>query len=690
MKDADLSAKTKKQSYWLKQIETYESKFGAWEKRSEKIVDRYLDERGTDDKKAARLNILWSNVQTLAPALYANLPVPNIERRFLDDDDLGLAASVCLERAVSYFIEQDEFDYAMKQSVLDRLLSGRGTIWLRYVPVMRPVEVLGPQDEEAGALDTDSSAEEVQDPPAEEVAYEEVRVEYVHWKDFGHTWGRTWEEVRAVWRRVYLDKDEIAERFGDEIAQKISLSDERMGEKGTGEKKAEIYEIWDKLRKKVYWLHKSADDLLGEKDDFLGLKAFFPCPKPLYATLGNDSLIPTPDYVQYQDQAYELDQLTARIDCITKAVKVAGVYDARAEGVQRMLSEGPENKLVPVEQWAIFGEKGGLKGAIDFFPVGEIVSVLVSLYEAREKVKQDLYEITGISDIIRGATKANETATAQQIKGQFATLRLDSMQKDVARFSRDLIRIMAEIIAEHFSEETIKQISGLKLLTDEEKQMVMIRQQMAQQAQQALQQAQAAGLPPESPIVMNAQMAAQQGEIPEETLKLMDKPSWGDVMGLISNDMARCFRIDIETDSTIKADQEAEKASRIEFLTAASQFIQQAQTVEDPMLQPLLMNMLMFGVRGFKVGRELESEFKAVLEQIKDRANNPQPQGNPEAEMQQAEAAIREKELQAELAIKDKEIQLKQLDLEIKKLDAQAKLQSAMITAQKPAEQPYV
>ncbi len=103
-------------------------------------------------------------------------------------------------------------------------------------------------------------------------------------------------------------------------------------------------------------------------------------------------------------------------------------------------------------------------------------------------MKQDLYEITGISDIVRGQTSASETATAQQIKGQFATLRLDNNQKDVARFSKDLVVIMTEVIAKHFSLDTIKQVSGVKLMTAEEKQLVEAQQQqammMAQQTQQ--------------------------------------------------------------------------------------------------------------------------------------------------------------------------------------------------------------
>ena len=61
--------------------------------------------------------------------------------------------------------------------------------------------------------------------------------------------------------------------------------------------------------------------------------------------------------------------------------------------------------------------KNGLKGAIDIVDLTPIANAPNQSYQAMAQVKQQIYDITGISDIIRGQTNASETATAQQLKG---------------------------------------------------------------------------------------------------------------------------------------------------------------------------------------------------------------------------------------------------------------------------------
>lgn len=619
---------------WVAEIKLYEKESQDWVSRSKKIIRRYKDERSARDTKS-RFNILWSNIQTLKPALYAQTPKPNVDRRYQDDDDLGRIAAQVLERSVTYFVATDTFDSAMQQSVLDRLLPGRGTTWVRYVPNFKDDTVQGSEEVKREGVDPTDDAIIGAD-AAPELYSEEVLVDHINWQDFGYTWGRTWEEVRAVWKIAYMTRDELVKRFGD-IGKEIPLdySPEKLNDTKIDDslKKASVYEIWDKPTRTAIWIHKDHPTVLDEREDPLKLHDFFPCPKPLFSTLANDSLIPVPDYLLYQDQARELDELTGRIWAVTKAIKVAGVYDSSAEGVQRLLAEGAENTLIPISQWAVFGEKGGLAGVINFLPIKEIAEVLLTLYKAQDYVKQIIYEITGISDIIRGASDPNETLGAQELKGKFASLRLDDQQKEVARYGRDLVRIMTEIIAEHFSIETIKQICGVKLMTAQEKQQVQLGMQQAQQTGQ------------------------QPPPVPQEVQDLMELPTWEDVEKLIRNDTMRCFRIDIETDSTIKTDQDAEKKARTEFLGAAGGFIQQMNSVQNPALQPLLMEMLMFGVRSFKVGREMESEFKSTIDKMRKAAENPQP--NPEIAQHQAEMQqkTQEAEMNAQIEAKRNEME---------------------------------
>lgn len=699
-------AAQKEQRRWVDEIKFYETKAQSWEKRAKKIVARYKDDRKSDlTTSVPRFNVLWSNVQTLKPALYGRLPKPDIERRYRDKDDVGRVTSMVLERAITFFVNE-EFNTAMKNAVQDRLLPGRGTMWARYEPHFRD-ESMGaanPDVQDDGPEITDTveaygqpdGEAEGSEPAAETyqvVDREDVCYDYVNYTDFGHTFGRTWDEVGAIWRKVYLTREKLRKRFGAEKADKIPLdytpSDLKSSANEDVQKKAVIYEIWDKEERKAYWLHVDfTEGLLDVQDDPLQLEGFWPAPRPMYATLGNDDLIPVPDYAEYQDQAIELDNLTARIGAITKAIKVAGVYDKTAEGVQRLLSEGIENQLVPVEQWAVFaGQKGGLNGAMQLMPMKEIMETLLGLYQARDKVKSDLYEITGISDIIRGTNDAASTATAERIKGQFGTLRLTDQQDEVQRFVRDLVKIGTEIIAKHFSMETLQQISGVKLLSNAEKQMLQpwfqatmnVTTQMQTQQQTApgmghnggppMQGAPAQGAPAAPPPGQPPQPQVQPGAAqptpspapqpainpaagllppqfanidPEELSEMMDEASWEDVYSLLRSEPLLAYKIDIETDSTIKFDQDAERTARVDFLTAVGGFLKSATAVQNPDLAPLMAKLLMFGVRGFKIGKELEAAFDIAIRKLEKDAENPSRQPSPEMMKIQADMQLQQ------------------------------------------------
>lgn len=678
MSDEELDDK-KLLARFKQEIKFYETKAGPWERKTNKIVRRYKDERSPRENDNARYNILYSNVQLLLPALYAKKPVANIARRNRIKDDLGRVTAEVLERSISFFID-DKFDDVMRNTVLDLLLAGRGTMWVRYEPKF---EIVSPEPVQI--------TDDAEDEAYEQLADEKTCWDYVHMKDFGHSWGRVWDEVDMVWRCVPMDKHEIKERFKDidvdDIPMDYSELDSKDSKVSQIQKKANIYELWDKSTNKAYWLHMGYDDgFLDVKEDPLGLHDFFPCPKPLFATLANDSCIPTPDYIMYQDQAIELDSLTSRIAAIVKSVKVAGIYDASAQGVQRLLSEGVENQLLPVDQWAMLAEKGGLKGVMQLMPMQEIVETLSSLYNAREKVKQDVYEITGISDILRGASDPNETYGAQRIKSQFGTLRLSARQDDVQRFCRECVYIGTQIIAKHFSQETIKNISNKTLFTEEEKQIVMMNQQYKEamgQYQQSMHQQplqpgmmQAQLMPPMQPPPLPPYIANLE---PDDIEELMNEPSWDEVMAFLQNDKIINYRVDIETDSTIKQDQEAERQSRMEFLAAAGGFIKEAMQVTDPTMAPLVAKMMMFGLRGFKVGRDLEAEFEMTIKKMEKEAQNPQQKPDPEMQKVQVQASLQQQENE-----NDKQLKIMQMQIDEKKaqLDSQSELARLQAQAQ--------
>ena len=588
--------KPKSAGRWKAALKTNDRKRKEWEERGKKIVDRYRDERPEIDS-SKQLNILWSNVETLKPAIYSRTPKPVVKRRFLDKDPISRAASEILERSLSYSLDNYDFDGVIKSVVEDFLLPGRGLVKSAYKPYMEKRSGLN----EAG--------EQIE---YDEVVYEEAECKYHFWQDVRHGEGRTWDDVPWVAFREYLTRDELVERYGKQ-GQLIPLdykAEDVDEENADYFKKAIIWEIWDKKGKKTVWIAEGYENIIEEGPAPLNLHGFFPTPKPLYSLVTNGNLIPVPEYCQYQDQADELDKLTARISTLLDAVKVAGFYAGDKEDtLSQIFNSSCNNELIPVDSWAMWAEKGGVKGLIDWYPVETVVNVIRELYAAREQTKQELYEITGISDIIRGSSDSRETATAQQIKGQFATLRLSDKQDEVQRFIRDLIRIKAEIICEHFSLNTLKIMTGLEY----------------------------------------------------------DEQMWESAYNLLKTDALRTFKISIETDSTIKGDEQADKQSRIEFLEASTNFIKQAGEVgaQQPDMVPLLGEMLMFGVRGFRTGRELEESFEQVLDTLKQQAAQP-PKPDPQQQLEAAEKQQEMEHAERDQKREDAKLQLDAREIEIK------------------------
>lgn len=682
----------RKAKRWNQEIKFYETISRQWNEKGKKILRRYKDDRSPREQTVPRYNVLWSITQSTIPAVFGNNPKPDIERRFRDKDDLGRIASMVLERSITYFINES-FGDAVRQAVIDRLLPGRGLVWARYEPHFKDAsedeneetedegfEITDNVEDDDGSDGSEDGLDAASD--ADELQNETICWDYVHWQDLGYTFGRTWDEVDAVWHKVYLTRKELIKRFGEEIGGDITLDysphDLKDNKYDEVEKKATIFEIWCKSERKVYWVHKDYHEgPLDEQDDPLGLEGFFPFPMPLFATLANDDCIPVPDYQEWQDQAHELDELTSRIGAITKAVKVAGVYDKSAQGIERVLAEGVQNQLVPVDQWAVLSEKGGIKGVMCLLPMDEILNTLAGLYKCRDQVKQDLYEISGSADVMRGSSDPDETATAQSIKSQFGTARLNDTQDQVKRFCRDLVKIGTQIIANHFSLDTIKKICGVQLLTEQEKQLVQFRmkalQQFAQQQQAAQPKPPQPGqppAPPQSPPPQPPQLPPLPDWLQkcdaEDMDELMDNPTWEEVDKLLHDEVTLAYKIDIETDSTIKFDQEAEKQQRIEFLDASGKFITAAMQNTNPDLAPLLIKLLMFGVRSFPIGKELETAFEVATHKLEKDASDPTKQKpNPEMEKIKGDQQIAQQRLQADMQLEqqksqaeDKRIQL--------------------------------
>lgn len=690
-------------SRWLDEIDVTKRRNHDFVTRGDQIINRYKDKQPLTAIPAYvghRMNVLWSNVETLMPAMYSRTPKPEVERRNKDKDPVGRWASIVLERALAYTLGTHDFDLQMREAVKDLLLPGRGQLWVRYEPT----------------FETDPESGE------DFVSWEQTKAEYIHWKDFLTNSARSWNEVMWVARRGYYTRTQGLKRFG-EIFSQVSLdhkSDDNdkqdVSSYGTENfRKATVWEIWDKSEKKVLFIAPGLKERpLQVMDPGVKFDAFFPCPRPLNATTATDSIMPVADFALYQDQADEIDLMTNRIGQLSKALKLSGVYDANIKAeLTQLLQDNDNTTLIPVDEWSTFAEKGGFNGAVSWLPLADAVNALQACYEARDRARQVMYEVTGIGDVIRGATDPRETLGAQQLKSQWGSIRIRDRQKDIQRFARDVMRLMSEVIAEHFSLETLKQMTGVKLLTEFEKQQIQLIQQAEAQAAQQAQMMQAQGMPGQPSMQPAQQQSPPPSRIPPQVLELMKEPSWEQVIALLRNDTARGFVIEIETDSTLQPDEAEDKQSAVELLGALTQFFSGTGPIMErvPQTAPMFAELAMFTLRRFKAGETLETLIDDTLAGVAREAQQPKPP-NPQLIAQQqtaqaklitaqtdsmrAQAEARESQTDAQLKAADMgvergwqqlEANQQRIDLNKQAQEQAAQAQSLMLPAQ-PFQRP--
>lgn len=597
---------------WAGEIDAAEKELKDFHKRAEMTNKRFVDERDMLTASRKWFNIFYANTNILESALYATLPKPTVTRKYLDyNDDVARVASTILQRCISEDLDdpEDTTDDTMRHCVQDRLVPGLAVAWLRLETDTAPLSV----PSVPGEMETEEAQPET-------ITDQRVIVDYVYWKDFVWSPCRVWAERRWIGRKVYMTREELIKRFGDEIGKEVPLNftvtpsrSQDDGQSSTPKeeilKKAIVYEIWDRVNYKVVWYVKGYSRLLDEKDDFLNLEGFEPCPRPMLANISTSNTAPRPDYYMIQDQYSELDTINNRISLLIQACKVVGVYDKAAIGVSRMLTEGFDNQLIPVDNWAMFAEKGGLKGTLDWLPLEAVVQALTQLNMARETIKGQIYELTGIADIVRGASKASETLGAQQIKAQFASVRIKKLQDEVARFASDIMRIKAEIMVKHFMPELLIKKSNIKAT--------------------------------------------------EEDQVLIDK-----AMQLLTSTEGFEWRIEVNADTLAQADYAAEKTDRTEFMTMISKFMQQY----GPMVQsapasiPLMLTMLKWAVAGFRNARDIEGILDRELDRLTKEAKMPKapPPPDPELLKMQAEEKRAQEQHQFDMQMKQVEFAIDQ------------------------------
>jgi hypothetical protein len=580
----EASVRAQWNDYWVKELAAAKRWMRDFHALGNRIEDRYLGLKNSgsmgsaDDGGSANFNVFWSNIQVILSAIFARPPKPEINRAHLDPaDDVARVAATILRRIfeAQFTLPDTSPLLSLKDAVQDRFVPGLGMVWVRYNMETEKIPIEGVPPSPDG-----------QQPMQEVITDEQAPLDYVRWDDFIMSPCRRWSEARWVGRRHYFAREELRQRW-PQWADTIPLTG-RATRRNSGDQRdpimmaprdqATIYEIWDKEHRRVFWKAEGFETLLDIKGDVLQLRGFYPCPPPLLATHGTRSMLPTPDFMMVRSQYNELEMLATRMILLSEAIRVVGVYDKTSVELNRILGQTVINQMIPVDNWAMFAEKGGVKGAVDWFPLDMVVAALEKLTARKAAVLNELYEIMGISDLMRGMSVASETATAQKLKAQFGGARVAHTQSELNSFVTSAMWLMLEVVARHWQPETIAKVSQIEQTPDK---------QFAQPAIQLIKQ---------SPDLI--------------------------------------YRISVSTDSMSSPDWNEEKQQRTEFLQAISQFIGMSM----PLIQMdkgsavFLIQILQWAATGFKAGSQIESVLDQALTSMQQNLMKPPPPPTPSPE----------------------------------------------------------
>jgi hypothetical protein len=661
--DYNPAVEPKKAKAWLNLLLESEEAFDDWNSHCDNIDRQYAHMgRLASLSRDKEFQMFWANAEVIKPSIYAKPPQPVVVPKFKDRRPVYQAASEVAERCATVAFDMTRIDDIMKLIRDDVALIGRGVVWCRYDSGGR-----------GGYYDQ-----------------ERVCIEFKNRRDFLHSVSRNWEEVTWVAAASYLTRGQARKRFkkhsGDEYQDaeyKVDKDSQEIGGADNRER-AKFWEIWSKKDNRCLWVAHGCEKILDEDDPHLELCNFFPCPRPAYGTVQRGSLVPVPDVLQYKDQLEELNMLTGRIHALSDALEAKGFYPAggteMADAIETAVKiKTPGRILVPISNWAAFGTS---KEVIVWMPIDMIATTITGLVQLRKQVIEDIYQIMGLADIMRGATDPNETLGAQQLKSEYGSKRIKDKQQELVRMARDLVEITLDIITDKFDPVTIIEMSQTQLPTTEmvqqkigevQKQMqgqqMQLRQLMANPQVQQMAQAN-----PEQ-----AQQVAQQAQKSQEAgvqtiNQLREKPTINQVLKFLKDNRGKSFVLDIETDSTIMADEQAEKQSRTEFVGMLGGLLPQlAQMIAgEPKTAEFCGELLKFATAPFRAGRSLDGAVDELVEQMKMKGTEQPP--NPQMEAVKSNEKIEMAKIEQKKAADAETIKVKQQELADKQTQHDQKL----------------
>lgn len=665
----------------LSALRKAEDAFRDWQTTCD-VIDQVYNREGYDAAGRAlgldgfswqdsALDLFWASYEILKPAIYARPPQPVVAPLFKDNRPLFNVTAEALERCAVSTFQRTGINDVMLGLRDDLIFTSRAAPWVRYE-------------------DGDGK--------------KRVCIVHKDRRDFLHEPARNWAAVGWAAGAEWLTRKDMRKRFrntsGD--AYKGASYTLHRGrddndhdlEKRAGTRKCKVWEVWHRADNKVYWVTDGVEVFLDEGRPHLDLTDFFPCPKPAYATLQRRSLIPSPDYERYAIHFDKISELTRRIYSLLDDVRMKGLIPAGGDvgdAVEELIRSDDDRLLIPVPSAALLA--GGTTSFVVWLPLAELATAIQGLIEARGQLIQDFYQLSGISDIMRGATEAEETLGAQQLKTQYGSVRVRDKSAELQRVAADTVKIAAEIIAEKFSQDDILEMSLMEIPTkaaiakrvrEIEKAATEELEGLGKKAKEAAAQAQQGGQQVD-PAQAESQFRQAQQQILSKYAPMLAEAEQEvpieDVMKLLRDDRTRNFVFEIESSSTVLVDELQEKQSRNEFLerfSSASQALMGLTAMGETGAR-LAGAMLRFVLAPYfdRAPRTLESAIDAFIDAAPEMAANAAAAGGGEgeelvaaqkelAEAEKAKAAAAMASVQARAAQAEADNQRKYMELQTK------------------------
>lgn len=433
---------------------------------------------------------------------------------------------------------------------------------------------------------------------------------------------RRWNKVTRLAFESSYSYREFKKKFGDVGLAKICKSDVDDHKDG---KPIITFEYHDKFLREVRWFAETSEDFfqptemanindLEEVDepesekrteeadgnldnsDLYGLTGFFPCSAPLIINQSTDEFWPTPEYFQIMDITDDVNSIVTRMILLTKAIRCRFFFDASFPILQQLVSETGEGGGigVPDLERILINNKGNLSTLVAYLPVDQMIEGLKNMYEAFQQRLEMFYNITGISDLIRGQTPQDGTQKTngeKQLEAKFAVNRFEPYQRKVQEWIKDNYQLLMELALKMFSDQSLDEY------------------------------------------------------ITPQTLDKEDQQRYVAALELLRNNKRRRFRVDFETDSTIAINEQWKKKQAIELANTLTKALESTANIAEqhPELAATELKVLKHMIGEFSDGKLFIDEIQDSIEEVIQKVSQPK---TPDFNKDQADNELKQHELE--------------------------------------------